>query len=385
MNQDHFNEDPFAMGSQTIAWIKSEFESLRAYVEKVAERPRERVINIFPKTDHLDESLAYSLSRIGKKLDDDSLLETNEEPLGLDLAAENLWNTILDDYGDDGAGGDYQEWKEENDRYSFEDLLSQQKQAVFRLLTSRFLRYCHCPTGAEVKNRRLIITEDDLEVETRIPKMLASECAKFEKFFEWRGDHLMILDYEKLEHYIRKNHKKLKRNDLRNIAAFDMLLDMIQDDMVALRPEEAKNHKDYEANNTMEILKECAAVLNTCQHLLKDGMRQTILKEFLEKMLFDEKMKEEARKKLGKRTRAKFLCEIMAAISNCYILKPEATYGVLAQCMRQKLKTIEMQSIKTYISKAAGDNQSDLQQWTTENIAELKAHPYNPFYGILTD
>ena len=385
MNQEKFNEDPFAMGSQTVEWIKSELESLRAYVEKVAERPRERVINIYPKSDTLDESLTLSLSRIGAKLDVGDLLETNEEPLGLDLTAENLWNTILDDYGNEEACRDYQEWKEENDKYSFDDLKAKQKQAIFGLLNSRFLRYCHCPTGAEVKNRRLIITEDDLEVGTRIPKMLASECAKFEKFFVWRGDHLITLDYGKLEHYIRKNHKKLKRDDLRNIADFDMRLDIIQDDMVTLRPEEARNHKDYETNNTMEILNECSAILNTCQHLLKEGIRKSILKEYLEKMLFDEKMKEEARKKLGKKTRAKFLCEIMAAISNCYILKPEATFGEIANCMRQKLKTIEVQSIKTYIGKAAGNNQSDLQLWTTENITELKDHPYNPFYGILTD
>ena len=129
MNQEKFNEDPFAMGSQTVEWIKSELESLRAYVEKVAERPRERVINIYPKSDTLDESLTLSLSRIGAKLDVEDLLETNEEPLGLDLTAENLWNTILDDYGNEEACRDYQEWKEENDKYSFDDLKAKQKQS----------------------------------------------------------------------------------------------------------------------------------------------------------------------------------------------------------------------------------------------------------------
>lgn len=385
MNQEKFNEDPFAMGSQTIEWLKSELASLRAYVEKMAERPRERVINFYSRSENVDESLRLSLSRIRSKLEAEELSETNEEPLGLDFSAKNLWNTILDEYGNDEACRDYQEWKEENDKYSFEDLKAKQKQAMFGLLNSRFLRYCHCPTGAEVKNRRLIISEDDLEVGTRIPWMLPSECAKLEKFFVWRGDHLINLNYEKLEHYIRKHHHLLKRNDLKNIAAFDMRLDMIQEDMIDLRPEEAKNHKDYETNNTMEILKECNAILSTCQHLLKEGVRDSIIKEYLEKMLFDEKMKEEARRKLGKKTRAKFLCEIMAAISNCYILKPEATFGELANCMRQKIKTVEAMSIKTYIMKAAGNRQSDLQIYTSNSIAELKDNPYNPFCRILTD
>lgn len=385
MNQDNFNEDPFAMGSQTVAWIKSELESLRAYVEKVAERPRERVFNFYSKSEDLDESLRLTLSRIGAKLEAEDLSETSEEALGLDFSAKNLWNTILDAYGNDEACRDYQEWKEENDKYSFEDLKAKQKQAMFGLLKSRFLRYYHCPTGAEVKNRRLIISEDDLEVGTRIPWMLPSECAKLEKFFVWSGDHLVNLNYEKLEHYIRKNHHQLKPDDLKNIAAFDMRLDMIQEDMIDLRPEEAKNHKDYETNNTMEILKDCNAVLSTCQHLLKEGVRKSIMKEYLEKMLFDDKMKEEARRKLGKKTRAKFLCEIMAAISNCYILKPEATFGELAKCMRQKIKTVEALSIKTYIVKAAGNRQSELQIYTSNSIAELKDNPYNPFCGILTD
>ena len=385
MNQEKFNEDPFAMGSQTIEWLKSELASLRAYVEKMAERPRERVINFYSRSENVDESLRLSLSRIRSKLEAEELSETNEEPLGLDFSAKNLWNTILDEYGNDEACRDYQEWKEENDKYSFEDLKAKQKQAMFGLLNSRFLRYCHCPTGAEVKNRRLIISEDDLEVGTRIPWMLPSECAKLEKFFVWRGDHLINLNYEKLEHYIRKHNLLLKRNDLKNIVAFDMRLEMIQEDMIDLRPEEAKNHKDYETNSTMEILKECNAILSTCQHLLKEGVRDSIIKEYLEKMLFDEKMKEEARRKLGKKTRAKFLCEIMAAISNCYILKPEATFGELANCMRQKIKTVEAMSIKTYIMKAAGNRQSDLQIYTSNSIAELKDNPYNPFCRILTD
>lgn len=67
MNQEKFNEDPFAMGSQTVEWIKSELESLRAYVEKVAERPRERVINIYPKSDTLDESLTLSPLSNGRR------------------------------------------------------------------------------------------------------------------------------------------------------------------------------------------------------------------------------------------------------------------------------------------------------------------------------
>ena len=119
MNQEKFNEDPFAMGSQTVEWLKSELASLRAYVEKMAERPRERVINFYSRSENVDESLRLSLSRIRSKLEAEELSETNEEPLGLDFSAKNLWNTILDEYGNDEACRDYQEWKEENDKYSF--------------------------------------------------------------------------------------------------------------------------------------------------------------------------------------------------------------------------------------------------------------------------
>ena len=387
MKQEQLIDDPFKMGSQptsVVAWVKSEIESLRAYIDKIAERPRERVINIYSRSDGLDESLLLSLSRIGNRLESGEPPGTHEDKLDLDFEAESLWNNILDYYGHDEALKDYREWKEDNAGFTFDELRAKQKQAVYRLLTSGFLRHYHRPTGAAVKNRRIIITEDDLEVGTRIPKSLPSECAKFEKFLEWRGEHILILNYKKLEHYIRKNQSQMNRQDLENIAAFDMRLDMIQDDMVALKPEEAKNQKNYETNNTMDIINECAEVLNTCQHLLKDGIRKSIMKEFLDKMLFDEKMKAEARRKLGKKTRAKFLCEIMAAISNCYIFKPGVVPADLAQQMRQKLTDVAVLSIKSYIVKAAGNRHSELQQWTTDSITELKDHPYNPISMILT-
>lgn len=388
MNTEKYFEDPLANGSQmerVVAHLKSEIEFLRATITKMNQRPRERRISIYEVSEGMGEAIVSSLTRKGAKEMSDEESETDGKPLELDFSSDNLWNTILDNYGRDEFLRDYREWKEENAKYSFDDLKARQKQEVFKLLTSNFFRYYCQPTGAAVKNRRLLITEDDLEMGTQIPKMLASECAKFEKFLEWRGEHIMIIDYGKLEYYIRKNQNLLTSRDMTNIAAFDMCLDRIQEDMIELRPEEAKNHKNYETNNTLEILNECAAILNTCQHLLKDGIRKSIMKEFLDKMLFDEKMKDEARRKLGKKTRAKFLCEILAAISNCYIFKPEATFGEFAKCLRQKIKTIEMQSIKSYIVKAAGNRQCELQQYTTASIAELKDNPYNPFAGILTD
>lgn len=387
MNQEQLFEDPLAMGSQrdrVVAHLKSEVEFLRATIIRITQRPREKKVSIYEVTEDMGEDIVASLARKGANVIPEEISETESDLLELDFSKDNLWNTILDNYGHDEALNDYREWKEENAGFTFDDLRARQKQTIYRLLTSGFFRYYLRPTGAAVKNRRLIITEDDLEVGTRIPKSLPSECAKFEKFVAWRGEHLIIVDYDKLEQYIRKNHSQLTRQDMENIASFDMHLDMIQEDMVALKPEEAKNQKDYEANNIMEILNECAEVLNTCQPLLKDGIRESILKEYLDKMLFDEKMKEEARRKLGKKTRAKFLCEIMAAISNCYIFRSGVVASDLAQQMRQKLTDVAVLSIKSYIVKAAGNRQSELQQWTTESIADLKAHPYNPISMILT-
>ena len=387
MNQEQLFEDPLAMGSQrdrVVAHLKSEVEFLRATIIRITQRPREKKVSIYEVTEDMGEDIVASLARKGANVIPEEISETESDLLELDFSKDNLWNTILDNYGHDEALNDYREWKEENAGFTFDDLRARQKQAIYRLLTSGFFRYYLRPTGAAVKNRRLIITEDDLEVGTRIPKSLPSECAKFEKFVAWRGEHLIIVDYDKLEQYIRKNHSQLTRQDMENIASFDMHLDMIQEDMVALKSEETKNQKDYEANNIMEILNECAEVLNTCQPLLKDGIRESILKEYLDKMLFDEKMKEEARRKLGKKTRAKFLCEIMAAISNCYIFRSGVVASDLAQQMRQKLTDVAVLSIKSYIVKAAGNRQSELQQWTTESIADLKAHPYNPISMILT-
>ena len=255
MNQEKFNEDPFAMGSQAkqvITQLKSENEWLRATLKSITTKT-----------------------------------------LVLDPTTENLWEEVLKNYGDEKVIQEYYDWKEENDDYKFEDLKAKQTQEIYKFLKSRFFRFYKNPTGAEVKHRKLVITEDDLEVGSTIPHYLAAECSKFERFFELRGEHILILNYDRLENYIRKQFHKLRPQDLQIIVKFDQCMDLIHEDMAKIKPSLSHHLKRYEDNLLMQKKSDCLAIFNTCKLFMNDNVRANLLHDYVDMLLFDEEMKEE--------------------------------------------------------------------------------------------
>lgn len=310
-------------------------------------------------------------------------LDPEEALADLNPETENLWDEVLERYGCEELLHDYHEWKEENGKLSFEDLKARQKQEIYKLLMSGFFRHCHSPTGANVKQRSLIITEDDLEVGSEIPNFLAVECAKFERYFVWKGDSILILDYEKLEHYIRKKRNGLTKTDMINIAAFDMRLDLLHNDMAKLKPQLTQHLKGYEENLVMKMKAVCQEVLNVCKEYLNNKVRANILKDYVEMLLFDEGMKEEARRKLKGRSMKKFICEMVAALRWFDIFRHDVTPQMLASVMSKKFEGVASKTLQTYIEKFYNAREGRLYVWTKANIEQLKVAPYNPFAQII--
>ena len=345
MNQEKFNEDPFAMGSQTkqvITQLKSENEWLRATLKSITTKT-----------------------------------------LVLDPTTENLWEEVLKKYGDEKVIQEYYDWKEENDDYKFDDLKAKQIQEIYKFLKSRFFRFCKNPTVAEVKNRKLVITEDYLEVGSSIPHYMAAECSKFERFFELRGEHILILNYDRLENYIRKQFHKLRPQDLQIIVKFDQCMDLIHEDMAKIKPSLSHHLKRYEDNLLMQKKSDCLAIFNTCKHFMNDNLRANLLHDYVDMLLFDEEMKEEARNKLKGQSMKKYVCEMLAALRWFDIFRKDVTPPMFASAMSKKMVGVESKTLQTYIEKFYNAREGKLYEWTKANIEQLKKEPYNPFALII--
>lgn len=295
---------------------------------------------------------------------------------------KKVWEEIYEKNDNTTFRQSYIDWKEEMEGYKTADLKKQQIYEIYRLLESGFFRHYKNITGADVKNRKLIITEDDLPVGCSISESLPTECAKFEKFFEWKEDFIICLNYEKLGQYIYKNYFQLELSDTRNVVEFDKTVDKINEDMAVLKPNLAKYLKSYEDTIVNQLIKDCSSILNTCQQYLVKGIRPTFLQDYLRKLLFDKDMRDEARKKLSGASRNTYICEMVAALKNARVFKADCDKNDLAKSIGEKITTVQVANLAKYIERSYSDNDSALNRWTKKIVEDLKQEP-NIFNGIV--
>lgn len=295
---------------------------------------------------------------------------------------KKVWEEIYETEDDATHRQSYIDWKEENEGYKAGDLKRQHIYEIYLLLESGFFRFYNSITGADVKNRKLKITEDDLPLGCNISETLAAECAKFEKFFEWKEDYIVSLDYEKLGQYIYKNFSKFDSDDFGRIVAFDKTVDKINEDMAALKPSLAKYLKGYEDTIVNQLFEDCSSILKTCQKHLNKDIRPTFLQDYLRKLLFDKDMRDEARKKLSGSSRNTYICEIVAALKNARIFKVDCDKNDLAKSLSEKITTVQVANLAKYIERSYNDNGGALNRWTKKIVEDLKQKP-NIFEGII--
>ena len=293
-----------------------------------------------------------------------------------------LWSEIYEIFDNDECCDEYEEWKDENPDFDFDELKSKQKQEIYTLLKNNFFRFYSNPIGAEVRKCILKITSDDLPVGTDIPENLDVECAKFARFFQWKGEHILSLDYEKLGQYIYKNYHKFDEHEFFYITDFDRKLDAIHKDMACKKPKLKPYLKDYKEQIANELLEECATILNTCQQFLAKDIRPTFLEDYLRKLLFDKDMRDEARKKLSGGSRNTYICEMVAALKNARVFKVDCDKNDLANSIGEKITTVQVANLAKYIERSYNDNEGALNRWTKKVIDDLKQEP-NIFEGII--
>lgn len=292
-----------------------------------------------------------------------------------------LWEETLEIYDNDEFDIDYKEWIDNNGEPSFDELKARQKQEIFRFLNKNFLRYCNTPTGAEIKNRKLIINEDDLPYGTQIPEGLAIECTKFERFFEWKEDQILVLNYEKLGQYIYKYYHQFEELEFYHITDFDRMMDVIHEAMAKIKPNLAKYLKRYEANQYYELSEDCKSIINCCKPFLKRGVRDTLLSEYIAKMMYDPEIKDEARSKLGGQSKYKYICDMIAHLSNSFVFDIKYNADDFAKALHQKMQSLLESTIKRYITESINSRKGALYNWTKNHIGELLASDKDKITG----
>ena len=294
-----------------------------------------------------------------------------------------VWNEIFDNHEDIQCRKTYQDWKEDNESYKFEDLKQQQTFEIYRIIEARFFRFYDSITGSDVRNRKIIFTEDNLPFGTILAEDVPAECARFEKFIEWKGKDIVVLNYEKLGKYIYNNYSKFNYEELANIVEFDKTIEFIQEDMAIMKPELAKYLKNYENKRIEKLYDECKVILNTCQKYLAKDIRPTFLQEYLKKLLYDKEMKEQAIKQLSGGSRKTYICEIVAALKNVNVFRIDCDKHDLAKALHEILSDVLESTLSKNIERKYNANEGPVYYWTKKNIEELKAQPYNPFEGII--
>lgn len=284
-----------------------------------------------------------------------------------------LWVSLTDMYVDTEYIEKYHEWHQDLGTPTIDDLKAKQRQEIYELLKTGFLRYAKTPTGREVKNRTTKISEDDLEVGCTIDSNLETECAKLDRMVEWKGDSILVINYERLGQYIYKNYKQLNEDDIYNIIDFDHTLDLIHEDMAKIKPGLSQYLKRYQEQQDEELLNDLKKIFVPFKEYLKDDIKPILIDEYLEKLLFDSEFKEEAKKKLRSSSKKKYCSTVVLALSFCHIFKPEFNNSNddLASALRKGLDWDNKGTLYDYLRDSKNSNQA-LNSWTSHQMDELK-------------
>lgn len=297
-----------------------------------------------------------------------------------------MWEKTVETFCSEDWQKEYDEWKDEYDGVTFDQLKEKQIQEIVLFLKTTFLRYRPAPTRGDINRCQIDIQKDAFNDAYEMPENIDEQCARFDYFVRWadEGKNILIFDGKRMGKYLYRNYQQLTDEEKEAVVRLDVMLDLIHEDMaehdLSLKP----YLKRYEENMINGLIKDCALILNSCQPYLKDGLRSTFLREYLSMLLYDEDMKQEAREKLlSSKTRNKYLCQMIAALNCFYVFKADVVKADLARSLYPHFENkTNFESTLENIERFERKREGALYNWTKKIIDDLKAHPYNPFKGL---
>ena len=297
-----------------------------------------------------------------------------------------LWEETVETFCSEDWQKEYDEWKDEYDGVTFDQLKEKQIQEIVLFLKTTFLRYRPAPTRGDINRCQIDIQKDAFNDAYEMPEDIDEQCARFDYFVRWadEGKNILILDGKRMGKYLYRNCQQLTDEEKEAVVRLDVMLDLIHEDMAEHDLNLKPYLKRYEENMINGLIKDCALILNSCQPYLKDGLRSTFLREYLSMLLYDEDMKQEAREKLlSSKTRNKYLCQMIAALNCFYVFKADVVKADLARSLYPYFENkTNFESTLENIERFERKREGALYNWTKKIIDDLKEHPYNPFKGL---
>lgn len=226
-----------------------------------------------------------------------------------------------------------------------------------------------------------MISADAMAHGVPLPEGIAAECAKFERFVEWESG-IIRMRYARLGKYIIKHFSQLQESDLRNISCFNIINDLIQEDIVSLCPRLGK-HLTSREQSVYRLMGQCKKTLKSIKPLLRKGVRESLPDEFVMWLLYDSAIKREAREKLMGKSNVKYLCEMVLVMSLKGVFGPEADTKALAKALASAMGRLPQTTVRRYLQGVKETMNGNLYNHAGSMIEQLKQKPYNAMAGIL--
>ena len=142
---------------------------------------------------------------------------------------------------------DYEIWRADRKHHTLDQLSVKQIQLTFDVLINGVLDFDADPINQELGKVRLDLVEPALESNTVIPKGFEEAAAKIRRYTYW-AEELFMINYPLIFNELYQNcFEKLTPKQRWKLFDYDLQLNMLHEDMVAIKPELAKYL--YGANN----------------------------------------------------------------------------------------------------------------------------------------
>ena len=144
-------------------------------------------------------------------------------------------------------------WRARHQNPTMKPLEHQQIQVTADMLIKGILTYDERPAGDDVAEVKLELVRNGLEHGQQLPDDFDVECAKLRRYSYWQGEHLFMIDYQKIYGYLFSHcFEKFTKEQRIALYEYDVQLKMIHEDMVRLKPELGKYLMG--ANNCLQSL-----------------------------------------------------------------------------------------------------------------------------------
>ena len=155
---------------------------------------------------------------------------------------ENYYLTKKAEYDEAPVRTHYKDWKFSVAPVTLDLLKSKQTEVVAEALIKGLMDYDNSPTTYEkqqvkVEKVKLHLIDD---INEKLPADFDVRCAKFRRYITWGDDYVLRIDYKNFGRYICRKFNMFTTEQLLALFELDMMLYLIHQDMVKLKPELAQ-------------------------------------------------------------------------------------------------------------------------------------------------